>query len=132
MLVLVSLLTCFMYLLRLSLKQLKLNLLDLNLNQKAYEYFADKLKPKTSDDDIDINDLFGIKSPVKAREKVLDELGEYNLSKGADLDKPVLGVHDVYSDYEAAVRGLDNLGIVGAAVDEVRIARNIDSVYGRV
>ena len=101
-------------------------------SEQAKKYFADKLKPKTSYDDIDINKLFDIDPPAKARTQALDELGVYNMTKSANLDEPVLGVHDVYNDYEAATRGLDNMGIVGAAVDEVRIARNIDTVNGRV
>jgi len=101
-------------------------------SEQAKKYFADKLKPKTSDGDIDINKLFDIDPPAKARTEALDELGVYNMTKSANLDEPILGVHDVYNDYESATRGLDNMGVIGAAVDEVRIARNIDTVNGRV
>ena len=102
-------------------------------SEKATKFFADKIAPTTDVSkltDKDIRKLFDI--PSKAREEVLDGIGQFNFQKSADLDKPIFGVHDVYSEYESAVRGLDNLGVVAAAVDEVRIAKNIDSVYGRV
>ena len=72
---------------------------------------------------------------AKAQAKVdsaLDEIGEYNLSKNVDLDTPLLGVHDIYDEYESGMRTLDDGGVLGASVDLVRIEKNIDSVYGRV
>ena len=67
------------------------------------------------------------------RQLEMDELGSYNLDKaGGDLNKPVYGVTDLYGYQEQAIRSVDNMGIVGASVDAVRIAKNYDSVYGRV
>jgi len=69
---------------------------------------------------------------AKKRDDQLTELGNYNLSKSVDLDNPVFGVHDLYSYGESGIRTTDNLELNGAAVDVLRIEKNIDSVYGRV
>ena len=83
--------------------------------------------------DIDSSDPEEIifKGMVK-REEELDSIGEYNFSKSQNLDEPMLGVHDMYGYDEVGVRTADNLGIVGAAVDQVRIANNYDTTYGRL
>lgn len=73
-----------------------------------------------------------IYNSAKKRSDELDELGSYNLTKSVDLDKPMLGVHDVYDYTEQGLRTVDDGGILGASVDVVRIEKNIDSVYGRV
>ena len=69
---------------------------------------------------------------IAKRDFALDEMGEYNLYSKGNLDEPLLGVHDVYSGYESAVRTTDNLGIVGASMDVARIAENAGTLYGRV
>ena len=69
---------------------------------------------------------------VKAQEEALDEIGAYGLSKASDLDQPILGVHDVFTDAEAGVRTADPGGVLGAAVDAARIKGNIDTTYGRL
>ena len=66
------------------------------------------------------------------RQSNLDEIGTYNFSKAQNLDEPIFGVHDMYGYREQGSRSVDNLGIVGASVDVVRISENLDSVYGRV
>ena len=70
------------------------------------------------------------------RSQALDEVGEYNLSKkfetDANIDEPIFGVHDMYGYRESGVRGVDDLGIVGAQLDNARIFTNEGSVYGRV
>ena len=68
------------------------------------------------------------------RKDQFTEMGKYNLSitEDIDLDKPIKGVHDIYDDYEVAFRTADDGGIVIAQYDAVRIAKNIDSVQGRV
>lgn len=62
----------------------------------------------------------------------LDSLGSYNFSKSQNLDEPVFGLHDMYGYEESGIRSADNLGIVGASVDLVRINNNLDTVYGRL
>jgi hypothetical protein len=69
---------------------------------------------------------------VAKQSDALDELGEYNFSKNANLDEPMLGVHDMYGYEESGIRVVDDLGIVGASVDYARISGNVDTVYGRV
>ena len=66
------------------------------------------------------------------QEKELDNLGAY-LSRNADeFTEPVVGVHDVFDPTETMVRSKDADGILGAAVDAVRVDKNIDSTYGRL
>ena len=62
----------------------------------------------------------------------LDEVGGYNFEKSVNPDEPVFGYHDLYGYQEQGIRSVDDLGIVGASVDYVRIDKNIDTVYGRV
>jgi hypothetical protein len=69
---------------------------------------------------------------VTKKESSLDELGKYNLEYDLDLDKPKLGVHDLYDTTESGIRTTDDGGIWGAAVDAERIASNVDTVYGRL
>ncbi len=68
------------------------------------------------------------------RKDEFTEMGKYNLSISEDinLDNPIKGVHDIYDDYEVGFRTSDDGGIVSAQFDSVRIAKNIDSVQGRV
>jgi hypothetical protein len=49
-----------------------------------------------------------------------------------DESEPIFGYHDLYGYQEQGIRSVDDLGIVGASVDAVRIMNNIDSIYGRV
>jgi hypothetical protein len=96
-------------------------------SEKATQWFSKNLGTEVSDD---IEEA--IAESAARRSDALDELGEYNFSKNADLDQPMLGVHDLYGYEESGVRSVDDLGIVGAAVDVARIVNNADSVYGRV
>ena len=73
-----------------------------------------------------------VEASAAGRQIELDELGGYNFDKSQSLDQPVYGVHDLYGYQEQGIRSVDNLGIVGASVDVVRINRNLDTVYGRV
>ena len=66
------------------------------------------------------------------RSEDLDNLGGYNFSKAQNLDEPVFGLHDLYGYDESGIRSADDMGIVGASIDQVRIAKNIDSTYGRL
>lgn len=69
---------------------------------------------------------------MRSREDVLDEIGDYNMSKATDLDQPLFGVHDAYGLEESGTRTVDRLGVVGATVDQARINKNVDTIYGRL
>ena len=73
-----------------------------------------------------------IERSVLKQEEALDELGYYNLSETMSLDGPVKGVHDVFDFTEIGVRTVDDFGVVGAALDSARIAKNLDTVHGRL
>ena len=96
-------------------------------SEKATEWFSKNLA-------VDVpNDIEeAVAESAARRSDALDELGEYNFSKNTNLDEPMLGVHDLYGYEESGIRSVDDLGIVGAAVDVARIVNNADSVYGRV
>ena len=64
------------------------------------------------------------------REEVLDERAEYGVAN--NKEGAYLGIHDVFDSDEAGVRGLDSMGVVGAGIDQVRIAKNYGTVYGRL
>jgi hypothetical protein len=66
------------------------------------------------------------------QEDALDELGAYNLSTNPNMDVALKGVHDLYDWNEIGQRTVDDFGIVGASLDAVRIAKNYDTVYGRL
>ena len=97
-------------------------------NESAKGYFKELEKAKY--DNKVPEEVF--ENSVKSQEEALDELGAYNLSKATDLDQPMLGVHDAFTDAESGVRTVDPNGVLGAAVDAARIADNIDTNYGRL
>jgi len=66
------------------------------------------------------------------QEEALDEVGMYNYSMNPDLTQPIKGVHDMYDYTELGVRTVDDFGVVGASIDSARIARNLDTVHGRL
>jgi len=66
------------------------------------------------------------------QEEALDELGYYNLSETMSLDMPVKGVHDLFDFTELGQRTVDDFGVIGAAIDSARIAKNLDTVHGRL
>jgi len=66
------------------------------------------------------------------QEQALDEVGAYNYSQNPALDQPLKGVHDLYDYTEIGVRTVDDFGVVGASIDAARIARNLDTSYGRI
>ena len=71
------------------------------------------------------------RSAIK-QEEALDEMGMYGYSMNPAMDQPIKGVHDMYDYTEIGVRTVDDFGVVGASVDAVRVARNLDTVYGRL
>ncbi len=62
----------------------------------------------------------------------LDDIGAQRLMKSQNLDEPTLGIHDMYGYEEMGARSADDMGIVGASVDLVKINKNIDGSYGRL
>ena len=66
------------------------------------------------------------------QEEALDEVGMYGYTQNPNLDQPIKGIHDAFDYTEIGVRTVDDFGVVGAAVDQVRIARNLDTVNGRL
>ena len=69
---------------------------------------------------------------VTKRTEDLDNLGGYNFSKAQNLDEPIFGIHDLYGYEEMGIRSADDMGIVGASVDLVRVQNNLDTSYGRL
>ena len=68
-----------------------------------------------------------------SRAKALDDLGLYQTSKMEDpWDEPVLGVHEMFGPEESGIRSVDDMGIVGASVDNARIKGNKGTVHGRL
>ena len=49
-----------------------------------------------------------------------------------EASEPIFGVHDIYDYSESGLRTSDQMGIIGASVDQVRIEKNLETVYGRV
>ena len=72
-----------------------------------------------------------VRSAMK-QDEALDEVGMYGYSLNPNLDQPIKGVHDMYDYTEVGVRTVDDFGVVGAAIDSARIARNLDTTYGRI
>jgi len=64
------------------------------------------------------------------REEILDERADYGIAN--NKEGAYLGIHDVFDSDEAGVRGVDSMGVVGAGIDQVRIAKNYGTVYGRL
>ena len=73
-----------------------------------------------------------ITSSAIKQEEALDEVGYYNISENPMMDVPLRGVHDMFDYTELGVRTVDDFGVVGAAIDQARIAKNLDTVYGRI
>ena len=98
-------------------------------NEKAKVWLKQKdTGVKLSDNPIE-NDIL---NSAKKRDDQLSDLGRSQIEDGADLTKPVFGVHDVYDWQEVGVRSADDGGIVSAGIDQVRIVKQIDTRYGRI
>ena len=73
---------------------------------------------------------------MNARETARDDLGAYRMSKQIDMDKPfdkaIFGIHNAFDVTEEGIRSVDGTGVMGAAVDYVRIRDNLGSHYGRL
>lgn len=79
-----------------------------------------------------LNSEDAVLSSAIKQEEALDELGYYNLAKNPEMDVPLRGVHDIFDYTELGVRTVDDFGVIGAAIDQARIAKNLDTVYGRL
>jgi hypothetical protein len=86
-----------------------------------------KLPLETNDDIAEALVDYGLEQSA-----ALDELGRYNLSIADDVNVPLKGVNDLYDFNEVGMRTVDDFGVMGAAVDQARIANNMDTVYGRL
>ena len=66
----------------------------------------------------------------------LDKLNEYWNDKATrevvTNQQPRLGVDDIPDEYETGIRSKDSDGVLGAGVDQARIANNIDTTQGRL
>src|SRR5210317_10792 len=80
----------------------------------------------------EVTDADDLTKYALSQEDALDELGAYNLSQNPNMDVAMKGVHDLYDWNEIGQRTVDDFGIVGASLDAVRIAKNYDTVYGRL
>jgi hypothetical protein len=78
------------------------------------------------------DDLDDVTRYALKQEDSLDELGAYNLSQNPNMDVSLKGVHDLYDWNEVGQRAVDDFGVIGASLDAVRIAKNYDTVYGRL
>jgi hypothetical protein len=102
------------------------------LNENAGKYFS-KNKPQVAQSVEE-----AVNAPVARMNAERAELGELNtdyaLRDGVDPEtNPIFGKDDALFDPgENAIRSSDDMGIVGAAVDQTRISKNIDTQYGRV
>ena len=84
--------------------------------------------PKPRSDD---PEAYLVEGAIK-QEEALDEIGAYNVMNNPNMDVALKGVHDLFDYTELGVRTVDDFGIVGASIDQVRVARNLDSVNGRM
>ena len=73
-----------------------------------------------------------MEAAVAKTEESLNEIGELALSKNPAPEEATKGVHDVFHPDEVGTRTVDDMGVVGAAVDTVRIANNQGTVHGRL
>lgn len=101
-------------------------------NELATQYFA-KNKPTVN---VDVDDVVN-NSSIKI-EGARAEIGDYNTYLAAsrgnlDESSVIFGKDDIlFSPGENGIRSVDDMGIVGAAVDVTRIDGNIETVYGRI
>jgi len=96
-------------------------------NESAAKKFAPKVEP---DDPMDVAE--NMAAHAQKYEEALDEMGQLNLSKNPNPEVPLPGVHDAFDDVQVATLPVDDMGIVGASVDAVRIADNQGTIHGRL
>ena len=94
-------------------------------NETAAKYFKKAGKEVATAED-------AVLTAAARREAAIDELGDYRLSKNPNFDEPIFGIHDVFDVDESGIRTADEMGVVGASVDQARIANNLGTQYGRL
>ena len=94
-------------------------------NEKAKAWFDRNVVIDETPEDV-------VTRSAAKRSEELDEVGGYNFDKSVNPNEPVFGYHDMYGYQESGIRSVDDLGVVGASIDVVRIAKNYNSSYGRV
>ena len=100
----------------------------------------DELAQKYFDDNLDLNMVSedpiedAVLKSVAKRSTALDDVGRYNFANNYDVTNPTpqKGVHDLYGYEESGVRSADDLGIIDASVQLVRVNKNLDSSFGRL
>ena len=101
-------------------------------NETGVQYFAKNqpVNPATADEVVSA-------SALRAEDELL-ELGELNTRQAVENainveSSSIFGKDlDLFDVGENVIRSSDDMGIVGAAVDQTRIAKNIDTAYGRI
>lgn len=96
-------------------------------SESAAAKFAPKAEPE---DAMDVAETMA--ANAQKYEEALNEMGELNLSKNPNPEVPLKGVHDGFDDVQVATLPVDDMGIVGASVDAVRIADNNGTIHGRL
>ena len=77
--------------------------------------------------------LFELNESAIKQASELDELGYYNNFINVEDGVTLKGVHqDLYEWNEVGFRQTDDFGVVGAAIDAARIAKNAGTSYGRL
>lgn len=94
-------------------------------NEKAVNFFKQA-------GDVDDSVEGQVYTAATLRESAIDELGQYRFAKNPDLDQPIFGIHPLFDADEEGIRSVDNLGVIGASVDQARISQNIGTSYGRL
>ena len=100
----------------------------------------DELAQKYFDSNLDLNTVSedpvedAVLKSVAKRSTALDDDGRYNLANNYEATNPTpqKGVHDLYGYEESGVRSADDLGIIDASVQLVRVNKNLDSSFGRL
>ena len=103
--------------------------------RKSKEQVKALVKAKTGDEMLDVLEEAkeAVEVSAKARQDGMDELGRYNSAADKSLDQPMLGIdNDMFEATEQGIRSVDPNGVHGAAVDAARIAKNKNTVYGRM
>jgi len=102
----------------------------------SYTFENDSVAKKFAKQEFDDGDgmdvLNSLEASAQKHENAIVEQGDLALSKNPNPDTPTIGVHDSFDDVQAASRSVDDMGIIGASVDAVRIQENAGTVYGRL
>ena len=97
-------------------------------DSKAKAYFkrkaADEITTETAENSIE--------QASRNNDEAIEELAQYIVSKGDDLDKPIRGIHNVFDIGELVTRTPESDGIAGAMVRQVQIDKNIGTANGRL